>query len=128
MICIGTYLIWDIPLEHEPSRDKSIRRNSEILAALPEPFSARFHGGATDCDGVLEWHRELELSCPSKDGSVQVRIRRLRVPLEVGYTRASRTLVRLEYEGALARWPYGHHSIRVILRKDLAVIVDGEKS
>ena len=39
-------------------------------------------------------------------------------PLEVGYTRPSRTLLHLTEFGAVARWPYGHDVITLLVQRD----------
>ena len=122
LICDGTFLVVDVPVGCEPSRDKSINRNRAILAGLDRRFTAEFRGGFGDSDGFLRWHADLDVINPEADpvrAVRPVRIARSQVPLEVGYTRPSRTLMHLIQEAGVARWPYGRDQIRLILRADL---------
>ena len=120
----GTFVIADIPVGREPSPDKSIQRNRTLLGGLDKRFKAEFRGGLSDSDGFLHWHDDLYLTDVDDDGSIKrFRIPARRVPLEVGYTKGSRTLTHLTQETALARWPYGHDEIRLFVAADSLEIV-----
>ena len=93
----GDVTLTPINLDAEPAADAKDGLNNERLAGLPAPFAAHFVGGGGDDDGVLSWDEE-------------------RAPLEVGYTRPLTTLLHLHH-GSLARWPYGHTRIWLLIRR-----------
>lgn len=85
-----------------PEADAEREVNRKTLGKLPHPFSASVE---PDCngDGVLIWSGPLALGERTES-----------VPLEIGSTRSSRTLLHLEQSArGLARWPYG--STQVVL-------------
>ena len=117
LICNGTFLVADIPVGRGPSRDKSKHINRAILGGLDGKFTAEFRGGFGDSDGFLSWRDELRVHDPNHVTAFEyLCIPARQVPLEVGFTSASRTLMHLTQEGAIARWPYGHDHIRVLVQ------------
>ena len=124
----GVFLWADIPAKDEPSRDSSRTRNNAILRTLPRPFCAAFRGGYGDSDGFLEWSAPVDVRVPDADNFGWCRIPARRLPLEVGYTTASRTLMHLIEDRGLARWPYGCRVIRVFVpRADCGATPMGDK-
>lgn len=97
-----------IPMERGPFRDAMIEENNEVLAKLPKPFSATFSGGKGDEDGWLCWDESIN----AIDGRV---LPPGRAPLEVGTTKASRSLAHMRMDRCLARWPYDHSMCHIVL-------------
>jgi hypothetical protein len=98
-----------------PHRDSMVEENNAALTNLPGSFKAEFWGGKGDYDGHLEWS-DPEPFYLFKVGVEDEHITFLKdgwVPLEVGYTKSSRTLLHLAEDRGLARWPYDSHRITV---------------
>jgi hypothetical protein len=117
----------------KPLPDARRRGNDAILADLPEPFIAEVpqrQGDSSRGDGILRWTRPIRTlvstdiplivehrpeTCREKSLVLDM-MRTLspgRVPLEIGYTKASKTLYHLLCSGGVARWPYGQEEIRL---------------
>lgn len=97
-----------------PRSDASRAENAELLADLPSPFGAFVapgQGTSTHGDGRLEWIEPVEVDVPS--GTVTLAPRS--VPLEIGTSQSSRTLLHLLEEQGVARWPYGHDWITILV-------------
>lgn len=99
-----------------PAADKMVEENNARLAALPAEFRAEFVPmvGSSYCDdGAFEWVKPLALEV-FVDGAVRIYEHEpWSLPLEVGRTLASRTLLHIEQSGGVARWPYGSRHIIV---------------
>jgi hypothetical protein len=108
----------------EPGPDAARARNAVSLADLPEPFTAEVHQTqhGADSDGVLRWDRPIEVDVAtgrtetSPDGETRSVMRRavLRpgsLPLEIGDSLPSRTLLHALEDRGVARWPYGQPRI-----------------
>jgi hypothetical protein len=135
MVCAGEVaqvLIGASGLDGGPVLDSHRDENAAKLAELPAPFQAAVdaaqRGG--DCDGTLKWDAPITMDAAS--GLVLLASCRDAVkhpvpivataaagwaPLEIGSTMASRTLLHLLQEGAVARWPYGSDCIRLLVRR-----------
>ena len=115
----GKVLAAEVLLGQAPAADNEIALNNERLASLWQPFSANFEGGCGDDDGFFEWSTPIKVAsivCPDCPAT-QLQILELepsRVPLEVGYTFPSRTVLHLSQYKGLARWPYGKTSIYLL--------------
>jgi hypothetical protein len=120
-----------IEVGEEPGPDDAIKSNNAKLVDLPKPFKASFDPGPRkEGDGLLEWETIVAFGpiqcedhgkddkdpCPAafmkaisrKPGSI---------PLEVGTTKPSRTLLHLlEPPFGVARWPYNSKDIHVLVR------------
>lgn len=111
-----------------PGSDADRQGNAARLRGVDVPFHAQLdmsQNGA-DCDGTLSWDRPVNLwralgvrmlHEEGLHGSLHApyEVRPWRVPLEVGYTLPSRTVVHLLMEGAVARWAYEDKEICLLL-------------
>ncbi|MEA2206553.1 MAG: hypothetical protein QOE77_3329 [Blastocatellia bacterium] len=106
-----------------PRGDKEVDYHNAILADSPSyMFFGTFYGGLADQDGSFTWKSNVEFNVHRYDGAAK-KVRKPRpvsvaprtVPLEVGYTKGSRTMLHLGEEHGLARWPYGSESITVFV-------------
>jgi hypothetical protein len=109
-----------------PRGDKEVDYHNAILADSPSyMFFGTFYGGLADQDGSFTWKSNVEFNVHRYDGAAK-KVRKPRtvsvaprtVPLEVGYTNGSRTMLHLGEEHGLARWPYGSGSITVFVTID----------
>jgi hypothetical protein len=96
-----------------PARDREKEQNDAIFRGLdPEsPFFGEFHGGAGDSDGVFGWRKPIEMYLIAPDTPEEYEVIEVPptiLPLEVGTTMGSRTLLHLMEDRGIARWPYGH--------------------
>lgn len=111
----------DIEVGRRPGPDKDTEGNNAKLRRLPRPFSAKFYGGAGDSDGLLEWSGPIEATVveledqSSHDRVIDHAWTNYSAPLEVDYTKFTRTLWHLYREAGCARWPYGATAIRLML-------------
>lgn len=124
----GDVALVRIGLFGTPAPDAEIETNRARLSTLVEPFKAEVWNGTADSDGFLSWDREIALDCQPRprraDGAPTAHPRRPgRAPLEIGLTRSSRTFMHLAAEGAVARWPYGHDfvTLLIVVNQDRAV-------
>ena len=114
-IHLGRVLIRCVNLNATPGGD-SAQKNSDVIARIKSPFRGAFDGGPGDQDGYIAWKtpvifqrhacahlKEIVNQCPTES----VTIGPSNVPLEVGYTKASRTLMHLRGDRGVARWAYG---------------------
>jgi hypothetical protein len=119
----ASHLVWGaVRLGTTPHPDHEVERNNRALRNLPNAFSARFWGEKADCDGFVEWHESFPMGIWRRDGASfrehPIMVRPGRLPLEVGYTKASRTISHLRSSyGGVARWPYGSDTIWFLLYK-----------
>ncbi|MGH8916774.1 MAG: hypothetical protein ACRD0H_00260, partial [Actinomycetes bacterium] len=111
-----------------PRPDADRAGNASALSDLPVPFAAELdmnQNGADD-DGTVSWGESITVTrstgVPFAAGctrtspvTVPVDLRPFRVPLEVGTTMPSRTLLHLEEDGGVARWAYGSTDLYVLL-------------
>lgn len=135
MVCAGDVaqvLIGASSLDGGPVLDSHRDENAAKLADLPAPFQAAVdadqRGG--DCDGTLKWDTPITMDAASglvlldscRDAVKQpvpmvTTVAAGWAPLEIGSTMASRTLLHLLQEGAVARWPYGSGFVRLLVRR-----------
>jgi hypothetical protein len=97
-----------------PESDQSVELNNQILRGVPAGFSAEFEPGrgtGTLDDGRFSWRLPIRAETYVDGRRVALAQPAGGCPLEVGYTRASRTLRHLIEHGALARWPYDREKI-----------------
>jgi hypothetical protein len=116
-----------------PHPDARRRENGAILTNLHPPYVAEVYQYQDDPsrgDGILRWTQPIRVltstdtsliierrtkTCREKDLILDM-MRTLppgQVPLEIGYTKASKTLFHLLHDGGVARWPYGQQEIRL---------------
>lgn len=112
----GRFQIASIPVGVKPARDSAREANREALADLPCGITAVVHtdpdGRGSESDGYLSIPDALDIV--DDDGSRMAADAWDHVPLEIGYTDATRTYLHLAQEGAVARWPYGHDHLYVL--------------
>lgn len=118
-LCDGKVCMVQISVDGTPSNDKDIEHQNRILSKIRRPFRAKFWGGLADSDGEFSWDETIGVTqfpfvtMPELREDLQIGPRT--VPLEVGYTLASRTALHLWEDGAVARWPYGHDRITLFV-------------
>ncbi|MFI1161341.1 hypothetical protein [Streptomyces sioyaensis] len=117
-----------------PGPDADREGNAALLAKTHPAFAAELdmaQNGA-DSDGALEWSEPLRISrptgsffyptsCQESEKSIlacPASIEPGWAPLEVGDSWASRTLLHLWEDGAVARWPYGSSLIWLFINCD----------
>jgi hypothetical protein len=108
-----------------PCANDDIDGNNALLeSALRGEFSGEFWGGLDDADGYVEWDKPVIGTVRTHDDnkddpiiSEQV-IKPARVPLEIGYTAPETTLLHINQEGGVARYPYGQDEITVMVRRN----------
>jgi hypothetical protein len=124
----GRYAIARVEVGSTPKADAEREANADALVGLSEPFIAELdrEQKAADEDGVLHWTQEITatrctgavqlMNCGVKDPVVApVMVQPCSVPLEVGTTMPSRTLLHLVEDGGVARWAYGSTDLFVFL-------------
>lgn len=113
-----------------PRGDKEVGYHNTILADSPGyMFYGTFYGGLADQDGSFTWKSNVEFNVQRYDGAAK-KVRKPRpvsvaprtVPLEVGYTKGSRTMLHLGADLGLARWPYGSEAITVFVTLDPVIL------
>lgn len=119
-LCSGSIASVRVGIGAMPRSDKEIEYHNSVLHRQGNClFFGEFWGGLADSDGYLTWSKPLEFEitkCSFTDDTIErtsVVIEPRRVPLEVGTTEGSRTIVHLAMDGGLARWPYGSEELYV---------------
>lgn len=114
-------LVTEIVIGRSPTKDCFKDEINSILSQIVL-FEAEFWGGLQSrSDGYFAWIEPLWFGQTNGDGVTQERIvQPSRVPLEVGYTESTTSLFHLIESGGLARWPYNHETIYL-----LVVVADG---
>ncbi|SDH66687.1 hypothetical protein SAMN05421505_1204 [Sinosporangium album] len=127
----GTYMHLRAKLGQPPGPDADRTGNAEALTRLPWPLTARLdlaQQGA-DQDGTLAWRCSVTADgcstgtallpdCANEAPSPLTTVRSIpprTVPLEVGYTMPSRTLLHLHRDGGVARWPHRSTDIHILV-------------
>ena len=119
-----------------PAADADREANTAAMAGLPPPFTAIVDPRQknADADGVLRWSRPITVQanvadsafyvhCPqhatrtAEPLTVPITIRPGEVPLEIGSTLPSRTVLHMSRLG-VARWPYDVQEIWLFLNLD----------
>jgi hypothetical protein len=115
-------LAWlTIRVGKEPGLDLDILGNNDILSTVSRDsdgvINAVFapeRGGGADCDGALSWSEEISASV-MHDGKIDnIKLEPNSLPLEVGTTDSATTWMHIT-SGGIARWPYGHNEVKVII-------------
>lgn len=127
----GTYAMVKVEVGHTPGPDADRTGNAAKLGAIHERFTAHLdmHQNGADADGVLSWdepiavERSTGTSFFDTDGQqypvcVATALSAASVPLEVGYTLPSRTLMHLKVEGGVAHWPYGDGTLCLLVNME----------
>lgn len=113
----GELCMIKIPVGAMSFGDQSVEQNQKLLSQIPKPFDAEFvpaRGRGADDDGQLDWSAPVVGSRLLNDRFVKETFRPNRLALEVGSTAVSKTLIHF-MQGGVARWPYGHKSITVLV-------------
>jgi hypothetical protein len=124
----GFYACYPLEIGTDPGPDAERERNAAALATVRRPFRADVdleQNGAAQ-DGWLTWTAPIPLVRSTGvalldpvHGEEPVMAPRLigpaGAPIEIGYTKPSRTLAHLIEEGAVARWPYGQGHMTLIV-------------
>jgi hypothetical protein len=123
----GALAVVDIEVGEEPHRDSDRRGNQAALDGLDVRYTATVDQTqhCADSDGTFAWNDRLSVSVRVEPGEWSkssdsawldaVVTKADEAPLEIGSTTASATAFHLAETRALARWPYGHRSIRLFL-------------
>lgn len=111
-----------------PHADEDRAANAAGLSDLPHPFTAGVDlgQGNADQDGWLEWSEPIDVEVSTgvpligADGSMSPVIMKRTLlpggaPLEIGYTMPSATLLHLRRNRSVARWPYGHPFLTLLV-------------
>lgn len=119
----GELCFFHVEVGDEPFADSARQRNAEVLSSLEPLFTATVYNGLCDSDGWFKWNDEIVgITTVIRDNKQVASKHTLcprSVPLEIGTTRAPRTLAHLRSEGGLARWPYGSTDLIVgVMVKD----------
>lgn len=121
-LCSGSIASARVGIGATPRGDKEVEYHNSVLHKSENRlFFGEFWGGLADSDGYLSWVKPLEFEvaqCSETDDNIKrtsVVIEPRRVPLEVGTTEGSRTMVHLGFDGGLARWPYGSEELYVYI-------------
>ncbi len=96
-----------VPVGARPTWDRLVEENNARLAGLPHGFRATFAptGGFGYCDdGTFEWTEPLRLAQRVGDGVGELVVEPGSLPLEVGRTKSSRTLLHILCDCGVARW------------------------
>lgn len=123
----GAVAVVDIEVGAEPEHDHRRKDNQAAINGLGAPYIGTVdqdqHCG--DGDGSLEWAEPIAVSWLVPPGewndkdTLDWAVGRIRAggwaPLEIGSTKPSVTAFRLGESRALARWPYGHKTIRLFV-------------
>lgn len=125
-ILTGKVAISLVKIGATPRGDKEVDYHNAVLADSPSHmFFGTFYGGLADQDGSFTWKSNVEFTVQRYDGAANkvpkprpISVAPRTVPLEVGYTKGSRTMLHLGAEHGLARWPYGSESITVFVTID----------
>ncbi len=113
---VGWYVLAVVSVGEEPGRDRDVAGNQSKLDRLPAPYSAQCGSGTGDNDGRLGWSDSVFVEHHMQDNErVVVNFGPTDVPLEIGHTDPATTIWHLWEEGSVARWPYGHDRITLLL-------------
>lgn len=122
LLWTGKLLIADLLVHTTPDGDGA-KSNSEVISDLPEPFLGECWGGLSGNDGYIRWTQPIEMEWHAENGQTGRQIVRPRsVPLEIGCTEISRTLLHVGAELGLARWPYESETIRLFVVPDSDIV------
>lgn len=124
----GRYAMVQVEVGTSPRPDAERTANAAALADLPEPFTAELdtdQNGA-DEDGTVAWDESITVTRSTgvsyAAGCARVEplttpttLRPFRIPLEIGTTMPSRTLLHLEEDGGVARWAYDSTDLYLLL-------------
>lgn len=138
----GAIAMAEIHLDAEPGEDRERQRNNDALRAglhgadalvttqtgeqefvglADAPlFDGEFIGGAGDADGWIRWNAPLEMCVFRDERPSSVVVEPRKIPLEVGTTSLGSTMRHLMFDRAVARWPYGHDRLTLLVVIDPA--------
>jgi hypothetical protein len=112
----GWCAIAAIRLGAAPGLDRQVEHNQAQLDALPAPFRAWCASGSADEDGWLEWNESINVVHSMQDDEpLGLTYPPSGVPLEIGHTEPETTIFHLRRDGGVARWPYRHEHITLVL-------------
>lgn len=119
----------------KPKANDEVEYHNNVLRKGKIIYGA-FVGGLGDSDGHITWDKPLEfqiMHASETDDTIErsaLIVSSRQLPLEVGFTDGSRTLLHLYQDHGLARWPYGSKIITLYLnldqsRVDPLLLMDG---
>lgn len=127
-LCSGGTAQVQISAGGPPGEDADREGNQTLVADLLGPFEAEVfeYQNCEDQDGVLRWSEPIQMEVATGKGIVhpdgttqpEIVVREIppgSAPLEIGTSFASNTLMHLRRNRAVARWPYGHDRIRLLV-------------
>lgn len=123
----GRYAACSVPVGGPPGPDADREGNAALLGTVPHYVTGDLDArqNNADEDGVLSWADDLRMTAFVADQelvdgveakTLDVRVKPMQVPLEVGTTKPSRSWLHMQREGGLARWPYGQDRITLWVR------------
>ncbi|GAA3155551.1 hypothetical protein ACFQ0X_44150 [Streptomyces rectiviolaceus] len=131
----GRYAMVQVGVDTMPRPDAERAANAAALVDLPEPFTAQLDQdqNAADEDGMVEWSEAIVVTrstgvpytagCAVPESlTIPTAVQPMQIPLEVGTTLPSRTLLHLEEDGGVARWAYGSTDLYVLLNLQHALV------
>lgn len=117
----GRYGRLQINIGRTPSADAKRGANAAALSALPGPFVAEVdlaQNGA-DADGHFAWTAPINVNMYIEgDTPVACEMSPRSIPLEIGSTAPSRTLLHVARDLGVARWAYGSEHLLLFLNLD----------
>lgn len=129
MIMGGLISQFEINIGRVPHKDHMRKENSSTLSQIPRPFKAELDMTQRngDQDGWLTWKNSITVTksvgaaffssgfCHPAPIVRPIKIPAGQVPLEIGTTKPSRTVLHLIEERGVARWPYNSEIITVFI-------------
>lgn len=118
-LAAGEVGLCSLEVGETPHRDSARWENAASLLELPTPFvaSVDLEQNCGDDDGELRWDETVRFTrWVGREQDDNATAYRESAPLEIGSSAASRTLLHLQEEGAVARWPYDSDRIWIAAR------------
>jgi hypothetical protein len=117
--CHGHLAFVEFKLDSEPQRDLERAQNQRLLRSLPDGVTGWVDTSqrGRDSDGVLRWDSVLQADIVPEGDKDLVSVEPSTAPLEIGNTDASCTCFHLGQSGAVARWPYGHKTLTLVVTR-----------
>lgn len=103
-----------------PFRDLEESRNATVLANAPDLDVGVDcqHGGGADDDGWVRFTPAFVSNPTVEPGIRKWLSSHPGLPLEIGYTKASKTFMHMARFRGVARWPYGHTRLFLLMLSD----------
>lgn len=128
----GRYAYVEVSVGATPGPDADRVGNARKLEGVHEKFTAwlDMQQNGADSDGTLSWTDLISLNkssglglitdCGTAPVEMSLHVDDYQVPLEVGFTKPSRTVLHLIEDGGVAHWAYGDDRILLLLDAERA--------